>query len=64
MNQAIGLIEVKGYGSAVMIADTMVKVAAVELIGVQRPQLQKKLKRLSQKLLWQKRNQKNLWLKK
>lgn len=36
MNQAIGLIEVKGYGSAVMIADTMVKVAAVELIGVQR----------------------------
>lgn len=36
MNQAIGLIEVEGYGSAVMIADTMVKVAAVELIGVQR----------------------------
>lgn len=36
MNQAIGLIEVKGYGSAVMIADTMVKVAAVELIGVQQ----------------------------
>lgn len=36
MNKAIGLIEVKGYGTAITIADTVLKVAAVDLIGVQR----------------------------
>lgn len=36
MNKAIGLIEVKGYGTAITVADTMLKVAAVDLIGVQR----------------------------
>lgn len=36
MKQAIGLIEVQGYGTAISIADVMLKVAAVELIGVQR----------------------------
>lgn len=36
MNQAIGLIEVQGLAAAITIADVMVKVAAVRLIGVQR----------------------------
>jgi microcompartment protein CcmL/EutN len=36
MNQAIGLIEVKGYATAIDIADVCVKVAAVALIGIQR----------------------------
>lgn len=36
MNKAIGLIEVKGYGTAITVADIMLKVAAVDLIGVQR----------------------------
>lgn len=35
MNKAIGLIEVKGYGTAITVADTVLKVAAVELLGVQ-----------------------------
>jgi ethanolamine utilization protein EutM len=36
MNKAIGLIEVEGYGTAITIADTVLKVAAVDLIGIQR----------------------------
>lgn len=31
MNQAIGLVEVKGLASAIEVSDTMVKVANVEL---------------------------------
>ncbi|MDH6365453.1 ethanolamine utilization protein EutM [Enterococcus sp. PF1-24] len=36
MNQAVGLVEVQGYAAAIMIADTMAKVAAVEMLGIQR----------------------------
>ncbi len=36
MNQAVGLVEIKGLASAVTIADVMVKVAAVTLMGIER----------------------------
>lgn len=36
MNQAIGLVEVKGLASAIEVSDTMVKVANVELLGVEK----------------------------
>lgn len=36
MKQAIGLVEVKGLASAVEVSDTMVKVANVELLGVEK----------------------------
>ncbi|EOH80982.1 BMC domain-containing protein [Enterococcus malodoratus] len=36
MKQAIGLVEVKGLASAIEVSDTMVKVANVELLGVEK----------------------------
>lgn len=36
MKQAIGLIEVQGLTSGITVADTMLKVAAVELIGIEK----------------------------
>lgn len=36
MNQAVGLVEVKGLASAIDVSDTMVKVANVELLGVEK----------------------------
>ncbi|GAB2498997.1 hypothetical protein GCM10008929_19530 [Alkalibacterium psychrotolerans] len=36
MNDALGLIEVKGLSSAVNVADTMLKVASVELLGIEK----------------------------
>jgi ethanolamine utilization protein EutM len=35
-NQALGMVEVRGFVAAVEAADAMCKAAAVELIGVQR----------------------------
>ena len=36
MKQAIGLVEVTGLASAIEVSDTMVKVANVELLGVEK----------------------------
>ncbi|WP_270525677.1 BMC domain-containing protein [Enterococcus raffinosus] len=36
MKQVIGLVEVKGLASAIEVSDTMVKVANVELLGVEK----------------------------
>lgn len=36
MRQAVGLVEVRGLASAVTIADTMLKVANVALLGVEK----------------------------
>ena len=36
MKQAVGLIEVRGLASAVNVADTMVKVATVALLGIEK----------------------------
>lgn len=36
MNDAIGLIEVRGLASAVNVADIMLKVASVELLGIEK----------------------------
>lgn len=36
MNQAVGLVEVTGLASAIDVSDTMVKVANVELLGVEK----------------------------
>ncbi|MGX7204254.1 BMC domain-containing protein [Enterococcus pingfangensis] len=36
MNHAIGLVEVRGLASAIDVSDTMVKVANVDLLGVEK----------------------------
>lgn len=36
MHQAIGIIEIKGLASAITVADTMAKVANIELIGTEK----------------------------
>ena len=36
MNDALGLIEVKGLAAAINVADTMAKVASVELLGIEK----------------------------